>query len=113
MVIHMKYIISLLLLIPVLAIAESEDAISDYDLDTLASSYSVEVDVLRDYVESYNFKCPEAITEYKLESLLVSFDDYTEVSIMVESHRQGWRDIYVEARAGITCFSDGLMSKAY
>lgn len=95
------------------ALCHEKDAVTDADIMHLGKTHGVNVQVLRDYVQSYNFKCPQELTEYKLESLLLSFDDYTELSIMNESHEKQWREIYIEARAGITCFSQGVMSKAY
>lgn len=98
----------------VVAVATNTDEeISEEVLSGLAQSHDLNVDVLKDYVNSYNFKCPEVMNEYKLESIVLSFDDYTELSIMMESHREQWRDIYIEARSGITCFSEGVVSNAY
>jgi len=89
------------------------DSLSESMLRDMAGEYELNPRVLMDYVESYNFKCPQELTEYRLEAVILSFDDYSELSIMMESHQQDWRDIYLQARSGITCFGDGLVSKAY
>ena len=89
------------------------DEISSATMANLSKLYSLDATVLKDYVDSYNFKCPQALDEYKLESIILSFDDYTELSIMMESHKENWRDIYIQARSGISCFAQGHISKAY
>lgn len=93
--------------------AEAKEEIPLETLQNLSKSHDLSLKVLQDYVYSYNFKCPQVLGEYQLEAIILSFDDYTELSIMMESHKENWRDIYIEARSGITCFGDGQISNAY
>lgn len=106
----MRVIILFTLFLSVISWAEG---LSEAQLLDMASEHELNFQVLMDYVESYDFKCPQELTEYRLEAVILSFDDYSELSIMMESNQQDWRDIYLQARSGITCFGDGLVSKAY
>jgi hypothetical protein len=83
------------------------------EITQLSVQYEVPVTVLTDFVASYNFKCPSEITPAQLKSLLSRLDDDTELSVMLESHRLQWRDIYVEARGLISCLTPGNVSKGY
>ena len=83
------------------------------DLKSLAQQYQVNHGVLSDYVNSYNFKCPEEVTQPQLTGLLMRLHEDTELSVMLESDKMQWRDIYVEARALIGCFSKGEISRSY
>lgn len=96
-----------------LSVASWAEGLSKKQLHNIAVEHELNTQVLMDYVESYDFKCPQELTEYQLEAVILSYDDYSELSIMMESHQQDWRDIYLQARSGITCFGDGLVSKAY
>lgn len=103
----------IILLTLFLSVSSWADGLSKTQLHNIAAEHELNSQVLMDYVESYDFKCPQALTEYRLEAVILSYDDYSELSIMMESHQQDWRDIYLQARSGITCFGDGLVSKAY
>jgi hypothetical protein len=83
------------------------------ELTQLSLQHEVPIMVLTDFVASYNFKCPSEITPLQLKSLLNRLDDDTELSVMVESHRLQWRDIYVEARGLISCLTSGSVSRGY
>lgn len=95
------------------AVAEAEQSMDETTLEDLANRYNIQLSVLSDFVESYNFKCPQELTSQNLISILNTEDDDTELSVMLESDRLEWRDIYVEARAGISCLHDGVVSKGY
>lgn len=82
-------------------------------LNDLAEKYDVQLSVLEDFSESYNFKCPQILSANDLVTILNTESEDTELSIMLESDRLQWRDIYVEARSGISCLQDGLISKGY
>ena len=83
------------------------------DLQTLAEQYQVSSVVLADYVNSYNFKCPEEVTPTQLSNLLTRLNEDTELSVMLETDKMQWRDLYVEARSLIGCFSEGEISRSY
>jgi len=83
------------------------------EIKALSQQYKVAHSILSDFVGSYNFKCPAEITGPQLTGLLNRLDDDTELSVMVESTRLQWRDIYVEARSMITCLTQGQVSKGY
>jgi len=83
------------------------------EIKALSQQYQVAHSILVDFVGSYNFKCPAEITRPQLTGLLNRLDDDTELSVMVESTRLQWRDIYVEARSMITCLTQGEVSKGY
>jgi len=82
-------------------------------LQTLAERYQVSHVVLSDYVNSYNFKCPDEITSPELTDLLSRLNEDTELSVMLETDKMQWRDLYVEARSLIGCFSRGDISRSY
>lgn len=82
-------------------------------LSNLADKYDVQLSVLKDFNESYNFKCPQTLSANDLVAILNTEEEDTELSVMIESNRLEWRDIYVEARSGISCLHDGLVSKGY
>jgi hypothetical protein len=96
-----------------LSVVSWAQGLSEKQLKAIAAEHELNAQVLMDYVESYNFKCPQELTEYRLEAVILSYDDYSELSIMMESNAEGWRDLYVQARSDITCFGEGLVSKAY
>jgi hypothetical protein len=83
------------------------------DLQTLAEQYQVSSIVLVDYVNSYNFKCPDEVTSTQLTNLLTRLNEDTELSVMLETDKMQWRDLYVEARSLIGCFSEGAISQGY
>lgn len=91
----------------------SHDALSNDGLTLMAGAYQVDVTVLQDYVESYNFKCPSEISVEQLSQILDHLDEDTPLSVMLESAKMDWRDIYVEARSGIECLTPGSVSKGY
>lgn len=80
---------------------------------SLSKEYSVKASLLSEYIESYNFKCPNEINELQLRSLLKDRYADNQLNIMIESDNLDWRDIYVEARSDITCLTDGTVSKGY
>ncbi len=82
-------------------------------LQTLAEQYQVNQAVLSDYVNSYNFKCPDELTSPELTDLLSRLNEDTELSVMLETDKMQWRDLYVEARSLIGCFSKGDISRSY
>lgn len=92
---------------------ETELSIDDATLSELAKRYNIQLSVLNDFVDSYNFKCPQELSTENLISILNTEDDDTELSVMLESDRLAWRDIYVEARSGISCLHQGIVSKGY
>jgi len=83
------------------------------NLQALAKQYQVNQVVLSDYVNSYNFKCPNEVTKPQLTGLLTRLDEDTELSVMLESDEMKWRDLYVEARSLIACFGEGKISSSY
>lgn len=83
------------------------------EIKALSQQYRVAHFILTDFVASYNFKCPTELTRSQLTGLLNRLDDDTELSVMVESNRLQWRDIYVEARSMIVCLTQGEISKGY
>ncbi len=93
--------------------AETGLSIDDAAISDLAKRYNIQRSVLNDFVDSYNFKCPQELTSENLISILNTEDDDTELSVMLESDRLEWRDIYVEARAGISCLHQGIVLKGY
>ena len=86
---------------------------SEIKVDELALRYQVDALVLKDFVNSYNYKCPAELELEQLEKLLNALDDDTELSVMIEGNRMDWRDIYVEARSSISCLTPGTVSKGY
>ena len=95
--------------------AFSQDAIDidEAELKKLAAQYNVALPVLEDFVQSYNFKCPQELSTVKLANVLNSTEEDTELAVMIEADRLQWRDIYVEARSGISCLDAGMVSKGY
>ena len=94
------------------ALGQDPSEIDTKILNNLAEQYNVKLSVLEDFSQSYNFKCPQTLTANDLVTILNTEED-TELSVMIESDRLKWRDIYVEARSGISCMHDGLVSKGY
>jgi len=91
----------------------SQNTLSNDGLTLMAGAYDVDVKVLQDFVESYNFKCPAEITVEQLSQMLDQVNEDTPLSVMLESSKMDWRDIYVEARSGIACLTPGAVSKGY
>lgn len=85
----------------------------EISIEPLAKQYEVSANVLEDFVNSYNFKCPKEISQWQLLVLLDALDQDTELSVMVESNKMDWRDMYVEARSSIACMTEGAVSKGY
>lgn len=104
----MKKIYSLISLLMLGQGAQSNDG-----LTLMAGAYQVDVKVLQDFVDSYNFKCPAEITVEQLSQMLDHVNEDTPLSVMLESSKMDWRDIYVEARSGIECLTPGVVSKGY
>lgn len=90
------------------AVAESQ-----VDLTKKAKEQGVNLAVLQDFVQSYDFKCPEAITEQQLDQQLAALDEESDLAIMLEANRMDWRDLYVESRSQIQCMTGGKVSKGY
>ncbi len=110
----MKYVTSLFLFMLIQpTFAEPAQELKPAELSQLSKQFAVPSVVLTDFVDSYNFKCPSEITPLQLKSLLSRLDDDTQLSMMVESNRLQWRDIYVEARGRIMCLTPGNVSKGY
>lgn len=101
------------LFLSVQAFSQNPAEIDKAILQSLASQYNVALSVLEDFVESYNFKCPQEISATKLVGVLSSEAEDTELGVMIEAERLQWRDIYVEARSGISCLDAGIVSKGY
>lgn len=95
------------------ALGQDPSEIDTKILNNLAEQYNVKLSVLEDFSQSYNFKCPQTLTANDLVTILNTEEEDTELSVMIESDRLQWRDIYVEARSGISCMHDGLVSKGY
>jgi len=109
-----KQLCALLLFIMIQpAFGEPAQQLKPAELTQLSQQYEVPTKVLSDFVGSYNFKCPSEITPGQLKTLLNRLDDDTELSVMVESSRLQWRDIYVEARGMIACLTPGEISRGY
>ena len=85
----------------------------DDKLKTLSEKFQVSHTVLSDYVNSYNYKCPNEVTTPQLTHLLTRLNEDTELSVMLETDKMQWRDLYVEARSLIGCFSEGEVSSRY
>ncbi|MFY0640565.1 MAG: hypothetical protein JXR16_05935 [Bermanella sp.] len=95
------------------ALGQTSSEIDTKILNDLAEQYNVKLSVLEDFSQSYNFKCPQTLSANDLVSILNTEEEDTELGVMIESDRLEWRDIYVEARSGISCLHDGLVSKGY
>ncbi|WP_396589314.1 hypothetical protein [Bermanella sp. R86510] len=86
---------------------------ADINTGKLGAEYSVGSELLADFVQSYNFKCADEITEAQLRELLNNLDQDSDLAIMVEADRMDWRDLYVETRSAIECISSEVVSKGY
>jgi hypothetical protein len=86
---------------------------SQQKIVSLSNDFGVRLEVLNDFIASYDFKCPSTLTEAQLISLLNDENEDHELSVMIESDRLSWRDIYLEARSGISCLTQGAVSKGY
>lgn len=86
---------------------------NDAVVNQVATQYQISLDVMHDFVASYNFKCPAEISEAQLVWLLKDAPYDTELRVMAESEGMEYRDIYVDARSNIQCLSKGEVSKAY
>jgi hypothetical protein len=95
------------------ALGQEPNELDTNILNNLAEKYDVHLSVLEDFVQSYNFKCPQTLSANDLVGILNTEEEDTELSVMIESDRLQWRDIYVEARSGISCLQDGFVSKGY
>ena len=106
-------ILTFLFVSSVLSANQEESQRIALKISDISQEFSIKPTLLSDFVESYNFKCPEEISEPQLRSLLN--DKYAEhqLNIMIESDKLDWRDIYVEARSGISCLTEGMVSKSY
>lgn len=85
----------------------------DPQINALATQYAIPVDVLADFVASYNFKCPTELNAAQINWLLKDAPYDNELRIMAESEGMEYRDIYVDARSNIQCMSQGEVSRAY
>jgi hypothetical protein len=95
------------------SLAANAELDSPQKIVSLGNDFGVRVEVLNDFKASYDFKCPSTLTEAQLISLLNDENEDHELSVMIESDRLSWRDIYLEARSGISCLSQGAISKGY
>jgi hypothetical protein len=112
---HINSSLPYFLLVPLflLSLSVSADIKSNQLIRSLSNEFEIKIDVLDDFISTYDFKCPSTLTEAQLKSLLM--DEYAdhELSVMIESDRLGWRDTYLEARSGINCLTKGVVSKGY
>lgn len=83
------------------------------DLSSKAKEQGVSLTVLQDFVQSYDFKCPDPINEQQLDQQLAALDEESDLAIMLEADRMEWRDLYVESRSQIQCMTGGEVSKGY
>lgn len=83
------------------------------NLPVLANQYEIKKAVLIDFVDSYNYKCPSELSQEQLVALLSNEENETDLSTMLESDQLESRDIYVEARSMIRCFTQGAVSQGY
>lgn len=97
-------VLSSLLLSHVFVNSEELESISDVSIQKISAEYSVKLEILNDYVSSYDFKCPKILNIIQLKSLLADEFADNELNIMLESDRMDWRDTYLDARSDITCF---------
>ena len=93
---------------PLMLQAESSQLIDD-----VSAEFSINRSLLEDFVNSYNFKCPDVISEEQLRAMLLDKYADHELNIMIESKYLNWRDTYVEARSNILCLTTGVVSKGY
>jgi len=82
-------------------------------LEFLAEMFQVKLEVLSDFVHSYDFKCPKSLSHQDLVTILSMDEEETELSVMQESDKLGWRDTYLEARSNIECIHEGVVSSPY
>lgn len=108
----MKYYALFFVLMLQLPTCLSDSLNAEY-LAQLAGKYELSERVLADYIESYNYKCPEEITSEQVLAVINDMENDTELSVMQESENMNWRDIYVQARSAITCQTDGEVLKGY
>lgn len=108
----MKPYLLFFMLVLQLPVCFAETLNAEY-LAQLAGKYELSERVLADYIESYNYKCPEEITAQQVLNVINDPLNDTELSVMQESENMNWRDIYVEARSAITCQTDGEVQKGY
>jgi len=92
---------------------DTANTLDETRVQSIAQQNEINATVLQDYVDSYNFKCPQELEAKTLEILIDNRDDYSELTIMLETYEKDWRDLYVETRAGISCLTDGFVSNAY
>ena len=110
----MKDRIHYLLFIFTLASPLMLQAESSQLIDEVSAEFSINRSLLlEDFVNSYNFKCPDVITEQQLRAMLLDKYADHELNIMIESEHLKWRDTYVEARSNIMCLTTGVVSKGY
>jgi len=113
---HIQYFLLLSSICLVSQSAKSSDTLTEVNqaqLAFLAEMFQIKEEVLTDFVQSYDFKCPQALSHQDLVNILSMDEEETELSVMQESEKLGWRDIYVEARSNIECIHEGLVSNAY
>ena len=101
-------LVSFLLPHPVLA-----SEMTQIHIEEMATKSGKPASVLKDYVESYNFKCPSPMTHEQLNWLLKDAPYDSDLNIMIESMDMEYRDVYVDARSSIECLTEGQVSKAY
>ena len=104
---------ALLSIFSILSAGREDNPSIKLQISDISLEHSIKENLLSDFVESYNFKCPEEITEVQLHSLLNDRYGEHQLNIMIESDKLDWRDIYVEARSGISCLTEGMVSKGY
>ena len=104
---------NLLSIFSIFSAGQEDNPPTTLQISDISLEYSIKETLLNDFVESYNFKCPEEIAETQLRSLLNDRYGEHQLNIMIESDKLDWRDIYVEARSGISCLTEGMVSKGY
>lgn len=95
------------------ASVQGSEQIDPKTLQFLANQFNVKHEVLTDFVNSYDFKCPKVLSGQDLVSELSKEEEETELSVMLESDKLGWRDTYVEARSNIECIHTGMVSAPF
>ncbi|WP_353348564.1 hypothetical protein [Oceaniserpentilla sp. 4NH20-0058] len=93
-------------------LAEQEQ-LAPATIEYLAEMFSIKTGVLSDFVQSYDFKCPQALSNQDLISILSLDEEETQLSVMQESDKLGWRDTYLEARSRIACLTGEAVTSAY
>lgn len=83
--------------------SEEIESISDVDIKNISTDFNVKREIVKDYVSSYDFKCPDVLNIEQLKSILSDEFSDNELNIMLESERMSWRDVYLDARSDITC----------